>query len=52
MSFGDADEEAQDAQEGVHYESSVNTGKCICGKDWICEDSWMMQPDPEEPRDL
>ena len=41
MSFGDADEEAEDAAIGAHYESSVNAQHCICGKAWICE-NWYM----------
>jgi hypothetical protein len=51
MSFGDADEEAQDALDGVHYESAVNNGKCICGEEWVCSNLWMNHPDPI-PEDL
>lgn len=46
MSFGDADEEAEDAAGGLHYESSVTPMKCICGNDWICP-TWYAQ-DPVE----
>lgn len=45
MSFGDADEEAQDAADGVHYESAVTPLKCICGADWVCSTLWINIPE-------